>query len=135
MANEGIQVEGPYITHDWTVNNVSGVEQFSLMVGGDPRTAQASTAADGAPVFAGIAMTEKKASDGQTNLGLTKTGIFDLTVNPNAGVTMGHAVVISGVNVIRNAVAGDLLTGAVVGFAQETGTASEVIEVKLVDSP
>ena len=132
MANEAIQVEGPYTTHDWTVNDVSGIEQFTLMEGGDPRTAQASTASTAAGVFAGIAMTEKKASDGSINLGLTKEGIFDLTVTALAAVTMGAQVVMSGINVIRDAIAGDLLTGAVVGTALEAGDASEVIEVMLV---
>jgi len=132
MANEAVQVEGPYTTHDWTVGDTSGIEQFTLMIGGDPRTAQASTSGDSAPIFAGIAMTEKEASSGQTNLGLTKEGIFVLTANPNADVTMGAKVVISGVNVIRDAVAGDLLTGAIVGTAIEAiakGTTGEVMLV------
>jgi len=132
MANEATEVEGPHATHDYTVNNVSGIPQYTLMEAVDPRTAQASTATTNAGIFAGIAMTEKEASDGQTNLGLTKEGIFVLTCNPNAAVTMGKAVVMSGINVIRDAVAGDLLTGAVVGHALEAMAAGTTGEVQLL---
>ena len=135
MANEAVQVEGPYTAHDYTVNNTSGIEQFTLCVAdGASRTARPSVAADSAPIFAGIAMDEKEASDGQTNLGLTKEGVFDLTAHANANCTQGAAVVISGINTIRDAVAGDLLTGAIVGHVIEGAniTAGAAGEVQLL---
>lgn len=130
MANEAIEVEGPHTTHDWTVNAASGIEQYTLCVGEDPRTARASTT-DAAPVFAGIAMTEKEAASVQTNLGLTKEGVFDL-VDAGDGGSAGAQVVLSGVNLVRDAVAGDLLTGAIVGTRLEAAAAGEVHEVMLV---
>ena len=131
MTNEAIQVEGPYTSHDWTVNSVSGIPQFSLCVGEDPRTAKAGVAGDSAPVFAGIALTEKDSTSDATNLGLTKEGIFDL-VDAGGGGSAGAQVVISGINTVRDAVAGDLLTGAIVGTRLEDASASEVKEVQLV---
>lgn len=126
MANEAVVVENPSIIRDFTVADGATIEQFTIcQLSSDPRTATASSGAD---VFAGIAMTEKKASDGQINLGLALNGVFDLTCT-TAGVTLGAMVVLSGANLIRDAVAGELLTGAIVGKALETGTGSEVIEV------
>ena len=128
MASEARVVETPTVIRDFTVADGATIEQFTLCQLTDLRTAAASSAAD---IFAGIAMTEKKTGDGQVNLGLAQDGIFDLTCSAGAGVTLGHMVVLSGANLIRDAVAGELLTGAVVGKALETGTASEVIEVDI----
>ncbi len=132
MTAEAAAVEEPYTTHDWTVNNASGIPQYSLCWGEDPRTAAVSNATDAAPVFAGVAMTEKEALSGQTNLGLTKEGIWVMTANANADVTLGAQVVISGLNTIRDAVAAELLTGAIVGTALETIAAGTTGEVQLV---
>jgi predicted RecA/RadA family phage recombinase len=83
------------------------------MQGADPRTAASLTATTQVEYSQGLTMTEKKASDGQTNLGLTRTGIFLLTNAQTQQVTTGTKVVMSGLNVIRGAAAaGDLLTGA-----------------------
>jgi len=129
MANEAVRVEGPYLTRDFTISGVTAVPQGTLMVLSDPRTAVASSATDTAPVFAGIAGTAKVLNDTSTQLGLDKTGVHDLTATPTGGITAGAMVVISGANLIRAAVAAELLTGAVVGKALEDLGASEVGEV------
>jgi len=128
MANEAVPVEGDYEVHDFTVADGATIEQNTLCQLADPRTASAS---DGANVFAGIAMTEKKADDGSTELGLATTGIFDLTCNAGAGITAGALVSLSGANLIKTATEAEVITGAAFGKALETATAGEVIEVKL----
>ena len=52
-----------------------------------------------------------------------------MKVNATVAVTLGAEVVLSGENLIRNAIAADLLLGKVIGKAQEAGTAGEVIVV------
>ena len=128
MADEAIPVEGPTTTHDWTVNDASGIPQYSLMEGSDPRTAQLNTGAGG--VFAGIAMTEKEANSGSTDLGLTKEGNWVLTAASGGSIAMGVAVVMSGINTFRTASAGELLPGAIVGKAEEAIAAGTTGEVK-----
>jgi len=127
MANEAIVIENPTVIRDFTVAEDATIEQLTLCQLTDPRTA---TASDGANIFAGISMTEKKANDGQTNLGLAQDGVFDL-VDAGAGGNAGAMVVLSGANMVRDAVAGELLTGAVVGKRLETAGASEVHEVDI----
>ena len=127
MANEAIVVDTPSIIRDFTVAEDATIEMLTLCQLTDPRTASAS---DGANVFAGIAMSEKKASDDQVNLGLAQDGVFDL-VDAGDGGSAGAMVVLSGANLVRDAVAGELLTGAVVGKRLEDAAASEVHEVDI----
>ena len=129
MANEATQVEGPYEIHDFTVSNTTGIEQGTLCKLADPRTASAT--AGTADVFAGVAATEKVASDGSVELGLWTTGIFVMTAVTGGSITAGAMVVTSGANLIRPAVAGELLTGAVIGKAIEDIAAGSTGEVKL----
>ena len=82
--------------------------------------------------YAGVAAMDKDGTDSSTKISVYIPGMgnkFDMTVHGSAGVTLGAQVVMSGSNLIRNAVAGDLLLGKVIGTAQETGTAAEVIVV------
>lgn len=120
-------VEGPYEVHDFTVADGAQISEAVLLKVSDPRTAAKSVAGDKAPAFAGISATEKEASNGKTELGCYTTGTFLMTAA--GGISAGENVVISGANLIKAALAGDLLTGAVVGKALEdiaTGTTGEV---------
>lgn len=126
MANEAVQIEGNYEVHDYTVAEGTGIEQGTLCGLADPRTAAASAAAE---PFAGIAATEKVASNGKTELGLWTTGTFDLVCSD--AITAGAIVSLSGANLIKTAVAAELLTGAAFGKALETGAFNEAIEVKI----
>jgi len=126
MANEAVQVEGPYETHDFTVADGATIEKGTLCKLSDPRTAAASSGAD---AFAGIAATEKVASNGKTELGLWTRGIFDLTTIGPA-ITAGDIVSLSGANLIKEATEAEIQAGKGIGKALETSTAgSEVIEV------
>lgn len=133
MANEAVILElganqGTPI--QFTVSESVTIEKGTLLkLSADPRTAIASSGAS--DVFAGIAAAEKVGGDGSTKIAAHTTGIYDLKIIPNVGITLGALVVLSGANLIRAAVAGDILTGSIVGKALETGSADEVIAVKL----
>ncbi len=127
MADEAIVVENPSVIRDFTVNEAAGIPMLTICKLTDPRTASASSAAD---IFAGIAMSEKEANDGQVNLGLAQDGVFELK-DAGAGGSAGAMVVLSGANLIRDAVAAELLTGAVVGKRLQDASASEVTEVDI----
>lgn len=114
MAAEAVQVEGPYEAHDFTVADGAGIPQNTLCQLTSPRTATASSG--GTDVWAGIAATEKVASNGVTELGLFTTGIWLLT-NSGLAITDGSLVSISGSNLIKSATAGEILTGDVIGKA------------------
>lgn len=130
MANEAVIIElmgqPKGMPVRFTVADGTGIEKGTICKMSDPRTAAASAADN--DVFAGIAATEKVASDGSTTLGLYTCGIFDLT-DSGAGITVGSTVNIGGANLIIASAAADLLTGSVVGKALETAAAGEVIAV------
>jgi len=128
MANEAIQVEGPYEEHDFTVATGNAIPQYSLMQGTDPRTAALSS---GANWFAGISMTEKTATDGVVDLGLcTNRGIFVLT-DSGAGIAMGARVMLAAANTIKTADAAGIAAGKDFGKALEAIGAGTTGEVKL----
>ena len=131
MANEGTKVEGPYEAHDYTIGSTSGIAQYALCIFGDPRTAQASTAADSGVAFAGLAGTEKVAASNATELGMITKGTFLLTNAPTA-IAAGTLVTISGVNLIRAAVDADHIAGAIIGKTlQAFAAGGEQGEVKV----
>lgn len=130
MANEASCIEAPKVIKRVTVADGTGIAKGTILqLSSDPDTGTASSG-DG-DIFAGIALEEKTASDGITNLAVALDGVFDIACNAGVAVTLGHMVVLSGANLIRDAVAADLLTGATFGKALESGATSEVIKVRL----
>jgi hypothetical protein len=133
MANEAVIIElgatggNPVLR---TCSDSTGIEKGALLTLSDPNTVVTSTNTTGS-VFGGIAAQEKVASDGSTTISVYTDGVFDLTNNAGGTPSVGAIVVLSGVNLIRAAVAGDLLTGAVIGKLEETASASEVVRVRL----
>lgn len=86
----------------------------------------------GLDVYAGVAAADKDGTDSSTTLGVYVPGSlnkFDMKVNATETVTLGAQVVLSGANLIRDAIAADLLLGKVIGRAQEAGDTGEVIVV------
>lgn len=129
MANEAVIIEllgngGDPVRY--TVADGATIEKGTLLKIADPRTA-AATSADDDP-FAGIAASEKVASDGQVTLAAYTHGIFDLTNDAAAEILIGERVSIKGANVIAKVAAADLLF-ANVGIALEAAAKSEVIAV------
>lgn len=128
MANEAVCIEAPRIIKRYTVADGTGITKGTILKLSGDNTAIASSGAD---VFAGIAMEEKTASDGITEIAAAIDGVWDLTCNAGAGITLGGIVSLSGANLIKQAVEAETVTGAALGKALETATASEVIRVRL----
>lgn len=130
MANETVQVEGPYEVHDFTVSESVLIEKNTLCQLTDPRTASAS---DGANKFAGISATEHKASVSKTELGLWTTGTHLIfTIGP--AISAGAMVSLSGANLVKQATEAEIITGATVGKLLQNataGTAQAAVEVKI----
>lgn len=106
MANEAVIIEllgdaGNVVR--FTVANAGAIPKGTLMTHGDDRTIVISSADNQS--FAGIAASEKVASDGQTTLGVYTCGIFTL-VDSGADETLGNHASIAGANVISTTVAG-----------------------------
>lgn len=129
MANEAVRVEGPYEVHDFTVADGTAISQYTLCQLTDPRTASASSATG--QVFAGIAATDKEASDGQTNLGLYTRGIFVLT-DSGVGIAVGALVSLGGANTIKTATEAEVAAGKAFGRALEAIAAGTTGEVQLL---
>lgn len=134
MANEAEPVEGPYEVHDWTVAAATAIDKFTICMISGSRTAAASAGAS--PVFAGIAMSDKSVSDSDvsTELGLAETGTFLMSAALSAvDIVAGMIVSLSGSNLIKQASAGELLTGDVVGKALQgiAADATATGEVKI----
>ena len=99
-----------------------------LKLSGD-NTVIASSADDEA--YGGVAAADKDGTDSSTTLAVYtphQGNKFDMKCAASS-VTLGAEVVISGANLIRNAVSADLLLGRVIGRAQEAGDPAEVITV------
>lgn len=129
MADEAVLVEGEGGVQDFTVNDSVTIEKFTLCKLADPRTASATSGTG--DIFAGIAATEKNSTDNASELGLWTEGIFKLTNVAGPSITAGAMVVTSGANLIRTAVAAELLTGAIIGKALETMASNTQGEVRL----
>ena len=128
MVDENSKVEGPYEVHDFTITSSDAVSGLSLMTLEDARAIGVATA--NAAAFAGVLATDKTALDARTEAGCYVKGIFKMTAAAGLAseIAFGDIVVASG-QFIRQAAAGDLLTGAVVGKAMENiaqGTTGEV---------
>lgn len=114
----------------YTVADDTAISKGTLCKIEDPRTASAATGT-GEP-FAGIASVDKEANDGATTLGMFTNGIFDIVSIADVQIHKGDLVAMSGADLIRAAVAADVISGAIVGKAlEDEDTASEVIAVKV----
>jgi len=127
MANEAVCIETPTIFERKTVV-ASAIPKGTIMqLSSDPNTVTASSGVD---LFGGIAWEEMVAADGLTELTVAMNGIWDLT-DAGAGITLGGMVRLSGANLVRQAAAGDLLDGSIIGKLQETASGSEVVRVNV----
>lgn len=80
MANEATLIFETGLPIPFTVADGTGIEKGTLLQLTDPMTASAADGTAGDP-FAGIAATEKIASDGLTKLEVYREGIFKLTAS------------------------------------------------------
>ena len=128
MANEAVCIETPTLFARYTVANGTAVPIGTVMYLSADHTALATSAADQS--FIGISWEEKTASDGLTQLTLARNGVWDMK-DSGAGSTRGTLLAVGGANLVVTADAADILNGALVGYADETASASEVIRVIL----
>ena len=128
MANEAAWIETPTEFMRYTVTDGTAIPLGTLMQLSADNTALASSA--NSEVWAGVAWEEKTISDGITQLTCAVNGVADLTCGGD-GVTLGALVSLSGANIIKDAIAAEILSGDVIGKALETGSEAEVIRVRL----
>lgn len=112
----------------FTVANTTGIEKGAILKMTDPMTA--ALANGDIDIIAGIAASEKIASDGNTKLGVYRSGIFKVYISGN--VTVGDAVTTGAGGGDSN----DVITAGVnaenlLGTALETGVTNETILIEL----
>jgi len=129
MANEAVSYEKPMKFARYTVANGIGISKGTILKLITPNTATAC-AADDDPV-AGIAMMEKVANDGSTEISAALDGVWGLKVGTAAGFTVGYDVVIKGANQIGPYTTLDNEKGFVLGKALETVASSAVAKIRL----
>lgn len=124
LGNNGDPVE-------YTVADATAITKGTIMELEDPRTMKKVSGAG--VVIAGIAVADKVANDGLTTLSVYTNGIFDLTVDTGATATLGTYVRSSAAtNEVTVATSLDNETGKAIGKALETGSADEVISVRVL---
>ena len=132
MTNEAVLYIETGLPIPFTVTNATGIEKGSLCTLSDPMTAAKATAEGGE--VAGIAASEKIASDGKVKLGIYREGYVKVTASGT--ITVGDPVGIDGdgsLNYVYSLVGTANLSGSpVLGLAMETATDEEtlIIQVK-----
>ena len=131
MANEAVIIElNEFINaKQYTCAAGTSISKGTLLRLSGNNTVLASDASD---PYAGVAAADKDGTDSSTTIAVYtpyQGNKFDMKVNPSAGITLGALVVLSGTNVIREAVDGESETGKVIGRAEETGAAAGVIVI------
>jgi hypothetical protein len=112
----------------YTVADGTGIPKYTLLKLSTPNTA-AATAADN-DVCGGIAMFEKVASDGSTEITAALNGVWGLKCSA-AGITVGNEVGMNGANEIKVYTTLDNEKGLVLGRSLETTAGGDVIKVRL----
>lgn len=136
MANEAVIVEllgngGDPI--EYTCNEGTTIPKGTILkFSADPRKVAAATA-DG-DLIAGIAAMEKVGGDGSTKISVYTNGIFDITCTATTGsAVLGEAVKVTGANTVAPADDDTIEhTQEVVGYSLETGSAGEVVQVRVL---
>lgn len=113
----------------YTVADGAGIPKGTLLKLTTPNTAAASSADN--EVCAGIAMFEKVASDGSTEITAALDGVWGLSTSAGA-ITVGNQVGLNGANEIKVYTTLDDEKGYVLGRALETiGASATVIKVRV----
>ena len=128
MTNEAICIEAPKIIKRYTVANQTAIAYGTVLKLSGANTA--ATNSISGDVFAGIAIEEKTASDGITEIGAAIDGVWDILVQ-GGNITNGSIVCLSGANTIRFATEADCVLGTMVGKILETGTDATFVRTRL----
>lgn len=129
MANEATLHVATGLPVKFTVSNTTGIEKGTILQLTDPWTASAQSGANQA--VAGIANSEKIASDGVTTLDVHTQGIFRVTLS--GACTVGASLVTdAALNHVKQAPISSSVSGAnIIGRALETGADGETIFMEL----
>ena len=131
MVNEAICIEAPKIIKRYTVADGTAIAKGTILqVSGGSINCAKATDATFRNTFAGIAVEEKTASDGITEIGAAIDGVWDIFQCATA-TTAGLMVSCSGSNLCGAAIAADTISGAIMGKLLEPGTASVANRVRL----
>lgn len=113
----------------YTVSDGTGIPKGTILKLSSPNTASASDGDNN--VVAGIAMFEKVASDGSTEITAALDGVWGITTSAGA-ITVGNQVGMNGANEIKVYTTLDDEKGYVLGKALETiGASATVIKVRV----
>jgi hypothetical protein len=117
------------LAQDYTCADGTGIEKGTLLKLTDPRTVIITSAAGDR--IAGVAAREKIANDGRTRIAVLRQGDFDMVAS--GAITVGDPVQSAGVpaNTVMTAVAGGVSGCSIIGYALETASDAEVIQVRL----
>jgi len=131
MANEAVIIElNEHVdAKQYTCSAAVSISKGTLLKLSGDNTVMASSA--DSDVYAGVAAMDKDGDDSSTTISVYTPGQghrFDMVCG-GAGVTLGHLVSLSGANVIKDATEAEVITGDVIGRAEETGSAGETIVV------
>lgn len=135
MANEAVIIEllgkaGDPI--NYTVADGNAIPKGTVLELEDERTAKVASGAG--CVIAGIAASEKVASDGSTTLAVYTNGIFDLKCAAGGTATLGSFVRAAAAtdNTITAATTLDNETGKAIGKSLATGVNNEVVAIRVL---
>ena len=124
MADEAVIIElagqPKGMPINFTCASGTAIAKGTILKLTDPNTVAASTASTDR--FAGIAATEKSATDYSTTIGVWTCGKFDLKCS-GAVINAGDYVITSGANLIGPCSSWDTDSGAIIGKAGESAAA------------
>ena len=129
MANEAVCIETPSRFSRFTIAAGAVLPFGTLCKLTADNTVQASDSVD--DPFAGIVWEiASSATTTHTEITLALDGVWDIK-DGGAGSTRGTLLAVGGANTSVTADAADILNGAVIGYGEETATASLTIRTRL----
>lgn len=127
MANEAVNIELPKRIVNRVCAEATAIPLGTIMKLSGTNTVAASSADN--DVFGGITVEEFKGGEGLTHVACAMDGVFDILTG--GAVTLGAVVNIGGANTVTASAAADLLTGSVVGRAEEAAGGAAVTRVRV----
>jgi hypothetical protein len=127
MTNEAVLIYETSIPIPFTVADGTGIEKGAILKMTDPMTASLAVAKE--DIIAGIAASEKIASDGKTKLGVYRSGIFKVLASGN--ITVGDALITSAVTTGNTVETAGVSGEDIVGIALETATDGQTLLMEL----
>lgn len=129
MANEAVLVFEYEKPINFIVSNTVGIEKGTLLKNASPMTASLANGTN--DIVAGIAASEKIASDGVTSLAVYRRGIFRMIVSGSASAGDVVGTLASYPNHVAKITATNLSGSRIVGVMMEDATTgqSKLVEV------